>query len=93
LELNQGDTVGGGLSRDELAGIVVGAIQNRASAKRSGSKGEGITVEAYRKATAQKLERQYVVPSGNELTIDPSKVVASSSSSLYQELFVGAKSD
>jgi len=93
LELNQGDTVGGGLSRDELAGIVVGAIQNRASAKRSNSKGEGITVEAYRKATAQKLERQYVVPSGNELTIDPSKVVASSSSSLYQELFVGAKSD
>jgi len=93
LELNQGDTVGGGLSRDELAGIVVGAIQNRASAKRSGSKGEGITVEAYRKATAQKLERQYVVPSGNELTIDPSKVVASSSSSLYRELFLGAKTD
>ena len=93
LELNQGDTIGGGLSRDELAGVVVGAIQNRAFAKKNTAKGEGITVEVYRKATAQKLERQFVVPSGNELTIDPSKVVASSSSSLYQELFAGAKSD
>lgn len=93
LELNQGDNIGGGLSRDELAGIVVGAIQSRILAKKNGGKGQGITVEAYRKATAQKLERQYMIPSGNELNIDPSKIVASSSFGLYQELFVGAKPD
>jgi len=93
LELNQGDTIGGGLSRDELAGIVVGAIQSRNLAKKNGGKGGGITVEAYRKATAQKLEKQYAIPSGNELSIDPSKAAASSSFGLYQEFFIGAKPD
>ena len=93
LELNQGDTIGGGLSRDELAGIVVGAIQSRAVAQNK-SKGQGITVEAYRKSTAQKLEKQFVIPSGNELTIDASKLVASSSpNALYRELFAVAKLD
>lgn len=58
IELNQGDTIGGGLSRDELAGVVAGAIQ---------SKKKGITVEAYRKATKTKLEPGFVIPSGNEL--------------------------
>lgn len=96
LELNQGDTIGGGLSRDELAGIVVGAIQSRALALTAKPKkgGEGITVEAYRKSTLQKLEKKYTIPSGNELTVDPSKVVASSSSTgLYRELFASAKLD
>jgi len=103
LELNQGDTIGGGLSRDELAGVVVGAIQSRASSKKGS--GQGITVEAYRKSTAQKLERQYTVPSGNELTVDASKALALASStsssssskisspSLYRELFASAKLD
>jgi len=96
LELNQGDTIGGGLSRDELAGIVVGAIQSRALALTAKPKkgGEGITVEAYRKSTLQKLEKKYTIPSGNELTVDPSKVVASSSpTGLYRELFASAKLD
>ncbi len=95
LELNQGDTIGGGLSRDELAGIVVGAIQNRAVALNNSKQGgHGVTVEAYRKATAQKLEKQFSIPSGNELTIDPSKLMASSSpNALYRELFAVAKLD
>lgn len=71
IELNQGDTIGGGLSRDELAGVVVGAIQN---GKRN------ITVEAYRKSTATKLQPDFTVPSGNELT-----------SSSYKALFDNAK--
>ena len=73
IELNQGDTVGGGLSRDELAGVVTGAIQN---GKR------GITVEAYRKSTATKLQPEFVIPSGNEMT-----------ASSYRDLFSNAKSD
>ena len=96
LELNQGDTIGGGLSRDELAGVVVGAIQSRALALSKPKKGgQGITVEAYRKSTAQKLEKQFSIPSGNELTIDPSKFVASSmpNNAMYRELFAVAKLD
>jgi len=58
IELNQGDTIGGGLSRDELAGVVVGAIQ---------SNKKGFTVEAYRTRTATKLQPEFTVPSGNEL--------------------------
>lgn len=58
IELNQGDTIGGGLSRDELSGIVVGAIQNGKY---------GITVEVYRKVTATKLQPEFSIPSGNEL--------------------------
>jgi len=73
VELNQGDTIGGGISREELAGVVVGAIQN---GKR------GITVEAYRKSTATKLQPNFVVPSGNELT-----------ASTYKALFDNAKED
>jgi len=73
IELNQGDTIGGGLSRDELAGVVVGAIQN---GKR------GVTVEAYRKSTATKLQPDFTVPSGNELT-----------ASTYKDLFANAKED
>jgi dTDP-4-dehydrorhamnose reductase len=96
LELNQGDTIGGGLSRDELAGVVVGAIQNRALALANKSKKgvEGITVEAYRKSTAQKLEKKYTIPSGNELTVGGSKAEApSSQNGLYRELFASAKLD
>jgi len=96
LELNQGDTIGGGLSRDELAGVVVGAIQNRALALANKSKKgvEGITIEAYRKSTAQKLEKKYTIPSGNELTVGGSKAEAlSSSNGLYRELFASAKLD
>lgn len=89
LELNQGDTIGGGLSRDELAGIVVGAIQSQSRAKGGG----GITVEAYRKKTAQTLEKKYSIPSGNELTIDAGAAAVASSSSLYSQLFANAKTD
>lgn len=73
VELNQGDTIGGGISRDELAGVVVGAIQSGRS---------GITVEAYRKSTATKLQPEFVVPSGNELT-----------ATTYKGLFSNAKED
>ena len=59
VEVNQGDTVGGGLSRDELAGVVVGALK-------SGIK--GTTVEVYRRSTATKLQPEFVVPSGREKT-------------------------
>ena len=74
---------------------MVGAIQNRALALNKPRKGgQGITVEAYRKSTAQKLEKQFSAPSGNELTVDASKLVASSSpNTLYRELFVVAKLD
>lgn len=58
IELNQGDTVGGGLSRDELAGIVVGALQAEV---------RGVTVECYRSKTATALQPDFFVPSGNEL--------------------------
>ena len=93
LELNQGDTIGGGLSRDELAGIVVGAIQSRAIALSKPNKGrEGITVEAYRRSTAQKLEAKYSIPSGNELVVDAS-MASSSPNALYRELFAKAKLD
>jgi len=73
IELNQGDTVGGGLSRDELAGVVVGALK-------SGKK--GVTVEAYRKKTATKLQPDFAVPSGSELT-----------ATTYVRLFDAARSD
>lgn len=89
LELNQGDMIGGGISRDELAGVVVGAIQSKASGKIKG----GVTVEAYRKKTAQTLEKKYAMPSGNELAVDAGSTAATSSKSLYQELFAKAKSD
>jgi len=58
IELNQGDTIGGGLSRNELAGVVVGAIK---------SNKKGFTVEAYRRKTATKLQPEFTLPSGNEL--------------------------
>lgn len=93
MELNQGDTIGGGLSRDELAGVVIGAIQSKATAKKSKS---GITVEAYRKSTAQTLEKKYPKTSGNELTVDASLVAETPASSrrlLYRELFANAKTD
>lgn len=57
LELNQGDMVGGGLSRDELAGVVVGSLQSGRT---------GVTVEVYRTSTRSKLEPGFVLPSGNE---------------------------
>ena len=60
LELNQGDTVGGGLSRDELAGIVVGALQ-------AGEIPGGTTVECYRSRTATALQPEFALPSGKEL--------------------------
>ena len=95
IELNQGDTIGGGLSRDELAGVVVGAIQSRALAfNKPKQGGQGITVEAYRKSTAQKLEKKFSIPSGNELAVDSSKLMAlSTPNALYQELFSVAKVD
>ena len=97
IELNQGDTVGGGLSRDELAGVVVGAIQSRDRGNSSNKAGAGgVTVEAYRRSTAQALEKAFPVPSGNELSVDAGKVAAtpaSSRKSLYRELFANAKPD
>lgn len=61
IELNQGDMIGGGLSREELAGVVVGALM---CGKR------GATVEAYRKSTATKLQPEFDIPSGRESTSD-----------------------
>jgi len=63
LELNQGDTVGGGLSRDELAGIAVGALQ-------AGEVARGTTVECYRRRTATALQPDLALPSGRELRGD-----------------------
>ena len=59
IELNQGDLIGGGLERDELAGIVAGAIESNVS---------GVTVEAYRIKTRTKLQPEFPASSGNELT-------------------------
>ena len=63
LELNQGDTVGGGLSRDELAGVVVGALV-------AGEVARGTTVECYRSRTATALQPEFALPSGRELRGD-----------------------
>jgi len=57
MEVNQGDTIGGGLSRDELAGVVVGALISGKN---------GITVEVYRRSTATPLQPAFTIPSGNE---------------------------
>jgi dTDP-4-dehydrorhamnose reductase len=57
LEINQGDMIGGGLSRDELAAVAVAALQ-------SGK--QGITVEAYRTNTRQKLQKEFNEFSGRE---------------------------
>ena len=62
IELNQGDTVGGGLSRDELAGLVAGAVASDAA--------RGVTVECYRSQTATALQPEYTVPSGREQRAD-----------------------
>lgn len=63
LELNQGDTIGGGLSRDELAGIVVGALQ-------AGEVARGTTVECYRSRTATALQPEFALHSRRELSGD-----------------------
>eukprot|EP00978_Attheya_sp_CCMP212_P017943 scaffold48480_cov56-Attheya_sp.AAC.1 len=59
VELNQGDYLGGGLSRDELAEVVVAALDSNI---------RGVTVEAYRKATRTKLQPDFPDTSGNERT-------------------------
>ena len=61
LELNQGDMIGGGISRDELAQLAVAALQSTQC---------GVTVEAYRKKTATKLQPEFLIPSGRELSSD-----------------------
>jgi dTDP-4-dehydrorhamnose reductase len=73
IEVNQGDTIGGGLSREALAEVTVGALL---SGKR------GVTVEAYRKATATALQPEFKLPSGSESTSDT-----------YKGLFGSVKSD
>mmetsp|Transcript_15451 Transcript_15451/g.24057 ORF Transcript_15451/g.24057 Transcript_15451/m.24057 type:complete len:194 (-) Transcript_15451:35-616(-) len=65
VEVNQGDTIGGGISRDELAGVVVGALVNPKTAKK------GITVEVYRASTRTKLQPEFELQSGNEVTGSP----------------------
>jgi len=64
LEVNQGDTIGGGLSRDELAGVLVcvGAMMNDAA--------RGVTVEVYRKSTRTKLQPEFGDLSGKEKSAD-----------------------
>lgn len=57
LEINQGDIIGGGISRDELAGVVVGALL---------CKKQGSTVEVYRTKTRQKIQPEFENMSGNE---------------------------
>jgi hypothetical protein len=64
IEVNQGDTIGGGLSRVALAEVTVGAL---ISGKR------GVTVEVYRKATATALQPEFKLPSGSESTSDTYK--------------------
>ena len=59
IELNQGDIIGGGISRDELAGVVVGALL---------SEKKGGTVEVYRTQTRQKIQPEFDSISGNEAT-------------------------
>lgn len=61
LEINQGDTIGGGLSRDELAGAVFGALQSGVA---------GVTVEVYRRSTHTKLQPEFAAFSGNEISAD-----------------------
>jgi nucleoside-diphosphate-sugar epimerase len=61
IELNQGDIIGGGISRDELAGVVVGALQCQET---------GATVEVYRAKTRQKIQPDFDLISGNEATAD-----------------------
>eukprot|EP00580_Thalassiosira_gravida_P012057 CAMPEP_0201651250 /NCGR_PEP_ID=MMETSP0493-20130528/42708_1 /ASSEMBLY_ACC=CAM_ASM_000838 /TAXON_ID=420259 /ORGANISM="Thalassiosira gravida, Strain GMp14c1" /LENGTH=365 /DNA_ID=CAMNT_0048127549 /DNA_START=92 /DNA_END=1189 /DNA_ORIENTATION=- len=61
IELNQGDIIGGGISRDELAGVVVGALL---------SERKGATVEVYRTKTRQKIQPEFDPVSGNEVTAD-----------------------
>lgn len=61
IELNQRDFIGGGISRDELAGVVVGALQ---------SDKKGATVEVYRSKTRQKIQPEFDLFSGNEATAD-----------------------
>lgn len=80
VELNQGDTVGGGLSRDELAGVVVGTLMSPPSPKKD-ERG-GVTVEAYRRSTRTALQPEFPSPSGNEL-----------SGETYAALFDKAKRD
>ena len=61
IEINQGDTIGGGISRDELAGVVVGALLTDK---------KGATVEVYRTKTRQKILPEFDLFSGNEYTSD-----------------------
>jgi uncharacterized protein YbjT (DUF2867 family) len=64
IQINQGDTIGGGISRDELAGVVVGAL---VSGKR------GATVEVYRTYSATPLQPNFSIPSGREATAETYK--------------------
>lgn len=57
LEVNQGDFIGGGLSRDELSGVVVGAFL---------SDKKGVTIEVYRTSTHTKLQPDFSENSGLE---------------------------
>lgn len=72
IELNQGDYMGGGISRDELAGVVVGALQ---------SDKKGVTVEAYRTKTRQKIQPEFDDMAGYN------------SAAGYKELFDNVKLD
>ena len=72
IELNQGDYMGGGISRDELAGVVVGALQ---------SDKKGVTVEAYRTKTRQKIQPEF------------DDVAGYNSAAGYKELFDNVKLD
>jgi uncharacterized protein YbjT (DUF2867 family) len=64
IQINQGDTIGGGISRDELAGVAVGAL---VSGKR------GVTVEVYRIYSATPLQPIFSIPSGREATAETYK--------------------
>ena len=58
IEFNQGDLIGGSLTREELGNVVAGAIENKKSA--------GKTIEVYRKTTRTKLMPEYGENSGRE---------------------------
>lgn len=57
IEINQGDMIGGGIGREELADVAVGAL---VSGKR------GVTVEVYRKNTRTRLQPEFDIPTGRE---------------------------
>lgn len=58
IEVNIGDEIGGGLTRDELGNVIVASLDNK--------KSNGKVVEVYRKSTRTKLMPEYKETTGKE---------------------------